>query len=193
VDWHAVTAAASEESAGQRASRYAAFEVLRNGTRLDIRAQRPEDRAEMVDAFGRMGEESRYMRFFAPKRGLSEAEIARFMDADFIEHVVLVATLENAGAHRIAGAGRYFVIAPGTAEVAFMVGDAFQGLGIGTLLLRHLAAIARAAGLKTLVAEVLAGNTAMLRVFERAGLSLKTRREGSVVHLDMGLSPPQRR
>jgi GNAT superfamily N-acetyltransferase len=171
----------------QSAARYSAIEILRNGTRLEINAQRPEDRAGMLEAFGGMGEQSRYLRFFGQKPALSEAEIAQFMDIDFVAHVALVASMEIGGARRIAGAGRYIVTVPGTAEVAFMVGDAYQRLGIGSLLMRHLAAIARAAGLKALVAEVLSGNTAMLKVFERAGLSLKTRRDGGVLHLDMGL------
>lgn len=171
---------------------YLAMESLRDGRRLTIRALRPEDRGAMLEAVKHAGEESRYRRFFSPKRSFSEAEIAFYLNVDFERHVALVAELEQAGQPMIAGGGRYIVSGPGRAEVAFMVGDEYQGLGIGSKLMRHLVAIARAAGLETFEAEVLADNGAMLKVFERAGLDVKTRRQAGVLHLDMGLSPAKR-
>jgi GNAT superfamily N-acetyltransferase len=171
------------------ASSYRAAETLREGRRITIRALRPDDREAVLEAFGRTGGESRYRRFFSPKQSFTEGEIAFFLNIDFVDHVALVAEVEEDGRAVIAGSGRYIVSTPGKAEVAFMVGDAWQGLGIGSLLMRHLVAVARAAGLKALVAEVLAGNAAMLKVFERAGLTVKTRREAGVLHLDMGLAP----
>jgi RimJ/RimL family protein N-acetyltransferase len=166
---------------------YRAAEVLRNGRPATIRALQPQDRQALSEAFARTGDESRYRRFFTSKHSLSEGEIAFFMDVNFRTHVALVAELEEGGRQVIAGGGRYVVCAPRSAEVAFMVDDAHQGMGIGSLLMRHLAVCARAAGLKTLVAEVLSGNTAMLKVFERAGLALQTRRDAGVLLLDMRL------
>jgi RimJ/RimL family protein N-acetyltransferase len=88
----------------------------------------------------------------------------------------------------IAGGGRYIVLAPGRAEVAFALDEPHQGLGLGTRLMRHLVAIARAAGLRELVAEVLPDNAPMLKVFQRCGLATTTRREGGVVHVTMALN-----
>jgi len=166
---------------------YRADEVLRDGRRVVIRALQPGDRQAMSEAFARTGNESRYRRFFTSKRSFSEGEIAFFVEVNFTTHVALVAELEEAGRKVIAGGGRYVVCAPRNAEVAFMVDDAHQGLGIGSLLMRHLVACARSAGLEALVAEVLHGNMAMLKVFERAGLALQTRREAGALHLDMRL------
>jgi RimJ/RimL family protein N-acetyltransferase len=168
-------------------SAYCAAEALRNGRPAVVRALQPRDREALVAAWGRTGDESRYRRFFTSKHSLSEGEIAFFMDVNFRTHVALVAELEEGGRQVIAGGGRYVVCAPRSAEVAFMVDDAHQGLGIGSLLMRHLVACARSAGLETLVAEVLSGNTAMLKVFERAGLAVQTRRDAGVLHLDMRL------
>jgi GNAT superfamily N-acetyltransferase len=170
-----------------RPSHYSEFETLRGGTRAEIRAQKPEDRADLLDAFGRMGAQSRYYRFFAPKRGFSEAEMAHFMTVDFVNHVALVAVVEAAGVRKIVGAGRYIVSQPGTAEVAFGVDDEHQGLGIASALMRHLVAIARAAGLETLHAEVLAGNAPMLRVFEKCGLEMATTSEQGTRHVTLRL------
>ena len=171
----------------QNLAAYRADEVLRDGRRTIIRAFEPRDRQALIDAFGRTGEESRYRRFFTSKRALNEGEIAFFVDVNFTTHVALLAELEAGGRKVIAGGGRYIVCAPRTAEVAFMVDDAHQGLGIGSLLMRHLVVCARSAGLETLVAEVLADNKAMLKVFDRAGLAVQTRREAGVLHLDMRL------
>jgi GNAT superfamily N-acetyltransferase len=87
----------------------------------------------------------------------------------------------------IVGGGRYIVSGPGRAEVAFAVDDPHQGLGIATRLMRHLVAIAREAGLRELIAEVLSDNAPMLKVFERCGLAATTHREGGVVHVTLAL------
>ena len=88
----------------------------------------------------------------------------------------------------IAGGGRFIVVQPGQAEIAFMVVDDYQGQGIGTILMRHLAALARDAGLKELIAEVLPENTAMLKVFRKFGFGTDSKREPRVVHLVLQLA-----
>ena len=85
-------------------------------------------------------------------------------------------------------AGGMLSIQPGQAEVAFAIIDAYQGLGIGSALMRHLATLGREAGLRELIAEVLAENVPMLSVFERSGLPISTRREGPVVHVTLHYS-----
>jgi GNAT superfamily N-acetyltransferase len=102
-------------------------------------------------------------------------------------HVALVALIEEAGQKTIVGGGRYVVVQPGKAEVAFVVIDQYHGQGIGSLLLQHLATIARAAGLHELIAEVLPENKAMLKLFERSGLPMTTTRETDVVHVNLQL------
>jgi RimJ/RimL family protein N-acetyltransferase len=170
------------------AADYSATESLRDGRRVEIRALKPADREGLAASVRRTSEETRYRRFFAPKRSFSEKEIEFYLNVDFVSHVALVAVLEEAGQPTIVGGGRYIVSEPGSAEVAFAVDDPHQGLGIATRLMRHLVAIARATGLRELTAEVLPDNTAMLKVFERCGLTATTRREGGVVHVTMALN-----
>lgn len=167
---------------------YTAIERLRDGRTLEIRALRPADRAGMEEAVSRFSEESLYRRFFAPKRTFSEREIAFFLDVDFVDHVALVAVIGEGGRRIIAGGGRYIVLAPGRAEVAFAVDDEHQSLGIATHLMRHLVGLAREAGLTELLAEVLADNAPMLKVFDRCGLRATTRREAGVMHVALDLS-----
>jgi GNAT superfamily N-acetyltransferase len=83
----------------------------------------------------------------------TEKEIDYFLNVDFVSHVALVAVLDEGGRSAIVGGGRYIVLQPGTAEVAFVVIDQRQGQGIGGALMKHLPAIARQAGLKEFVAS----------------------------------------
>ncbi len=124
------------------AARYRVRETLRDGTALVVRAQTPEDRAAYREAFARASPESIYHRFFAPKRSFSEAEAHYFLDIDFVKHVALVAEVEEGGHPTVVGEGRYIVVEPGKAEVSFGLIDAYQGRGIGSLLLRHLSGLA---------------------------------------------------
>ena len=167
---------------------YSAVERLRNGRPVEIRALRPEDKSEMLAAVGRTSAQSLRRRFFVPKKGFSEQEIAFFLNIDFANHVALVVELEEDGHPVIAGSGRYIVVRPGQAEIAFMVVDAYQGQGIGTILMRHLAALARGAGLNELIAEVLPENTAMLKVFSRFGFRPGPKRDLQIVHLVLQLA-----
>jgi GNAT superfamily N-acetyltransferase len=95
-----------------------------------------------------MSDESLYRRFFGPKHHFSEKEAEYFLNIDFVNRVALVAVVHENSKQAIVGAGRYVVVEPGTAEVAFGVIDAYQGQGIGPALLRNLSSIARGAGLK---------------------------------------------
>jgi RimJ/RimL family protein N-acetyltransferase len=169
------------------AATYSAVEVLRDGRRLEIRALRLQDRAELLDAVGHTSSQSLYRRFFAVRRSFTEQELDFFVNVDFVNHVALVAVMEEGTRPSIVGGGRYVVAQPGEAEVAFVVVDQHQGRGIGSALLRHLATIARAAGLRALIAEVLPENAAMLKVFERSGLPLAISREPQVVHITLEL------
>src|SRR5262245_2953915 len=169
------------------AAKFSAAEVLRNGRRVEIRALRPDDQAGLVEAVSRTSDQSLYRRFFGVRRGFSEMEVAFYVNVDFVNHVALVAVVEEGGRKMIVGGGRYVVVQPGTAEVAFAVVDEFQGQGIGAALMRHLTTIARHGGLTELIAEVLPDNSAMLKVFERSGLRFSTRREPGVVHITLQL------
>jgi ribosomal protein S18 acetylase RimI-like enzyme len=167
---------------------YRAIEHLRDGRPIEIRAVRPNDRDDMLAAIGRTSTESLRRRFFVVKRGFSQKEIDFFVRIDFRDHVALIALADEDGRPTIVGGGRYVVVEPGSAEVAFIVIDGYQGQGIGSHLMRHLAGIARHAGLTELIAEVLPENTAMRKVFSKFGFKPAPRREPQVIHLVMQLA-----
>ena len=169
------------------AANYSVREHLRDGRPVEIRALRPNDEADMLAAIDRTGAESLQRRFFVTKRGFSEKEKAFFMNTDFVSHVALVAVIDEDGRSAIVGGGRYVVTMPGEAEVAFVVIDAFQRQGIGVLLARHLTDLARTAGLKELVADVLPENAAMRRVLGKFGFRTARSLDPQVVHLTLSL------
>lgn len=166
---------------------YSARERLRDGRPIEIRALRPSDEAGMLDAINHTNAESLRRRFFVTKRAFSDKEKAFFMNADFVKHVALVAEIETDGRRTIIGGGRYIVTEPGGAEIAFVVIDDYQGKGIGTLLMRHLAVIGETAGLKELIADVLPENAAMRKVFSKFGFEARRGLDPQVVHLVLTL------
>ena len=173
----------SEETAMLDPANYSSIETLRDGRKVEIRAQRPQDREAFEAAIARMSDESIYRRFFGVKRQFTEREAAYFLNIDFVNHVALVVAADANGKQAIIGGGRYVVVDAGRAELAFAVIDERQGQGVGAALMRHLGAIAREAGLRELIAEILTGNAPMLKVFERSGFKISAQRDGPVVHV----------
>jgi len=171
-----------------RAADYSSVERLRDGRTIEVRALRPDDQDDMLAAVGRTSVTSLRRRFFAPKRGFSDKEVSFFMNIDFINHVALIAEIDEDGRPVIVGGGRYIVTQPGQAELAFVVIDTYQGNGIATVLTRHLITIARDAGLKELIADVLLENAAMLRVFSTFGFRARSGGDPQVRHLALQLA-----
>lgn len=168
------------------AANYSAVEVLRNGRSIEIRAVEGDDGEQLLEAFGRASAQTIHRRFFAVRR-LSEEEVGFFVNVDFVKHVALVASVNENMKQPIVGGGRYVLVTPTQAEVAFAVVDEYQGQGIGAALMRHLTAIARNAGLKEFIAEVLPENAPMLKVFKNSGLPMSVKREAGVVSVTLGL------
>ena len=103
----------------------------------------------------------------------------------------LVVTTETDRGETIIATGRYIASdarnTHRSAELAFVVEEDYQGRGIASRLLTHLAALARSQGLTHFEADVLSQNNSMLAVFRRCGFPMQQRRDGSVVHLTLEL------
>lgn len=165
---------------------YSAQEHVRDGRSVKIRALRPDDETSMLAAIDRTGTESLKLRFFATKREFSDLETVFFMNIDFVNHVALVAEIDEDGRTSIVGGGRYVVVESGHAEIAFIVVDSYQRQGIGAILVHHIVGLARAAGLKQLSADVLPENVAMLTVLGKFGFRARGM-DPQVVHLTLPL------
>ncbi|HEY0401587.1 MAG TPA: GNAT family N-acetyltransferase, partial [Blastococcus sp.] len=160
--------------------RWEADIVAADGGTVHLRPICPEDDEGLVGLMERSSDQTRYYRFFGPMKRLSDRDLHRFTHVDHVDRVAFVVLLGD----QIVGVGR-FDRYPGTddAEVAFLIEDAHQGRGLGSVLLEHLAAAARERGIKRFVAEVLAQNSKMVRVFQDAGYKSERSYEDGVVHL----------
>jgi len=162
--------------------------VLADGSTACLRAVMPTDGPEVAALHERLSPETRRLRYFGAHQELSEVELAQLLTESNPDHSVLV--VERGG--QLLGIAQYDRI-PGsdTAEVAFLVDDAHQGLGIGTLLLEYLASQARAHGLKNFAADTLLENDAMTQVFRDAGFTRRSTVEAGVVRVIMDIAPTE--
>ena len=174
------------------ARNYSAQETLKNGLQVTVRAIRPDDKDALVAAFKELDQRTIYLRFFAPKQEITPRELKEATDIDFVLNVALVTCLQDGEGEKIIGAGRYMAFGdakpPDKAEVAFTVEEDYHGLGISSMMLRHLAGIAKEKGIAQFQAEVLQENKGMLAVFNKSGYPVKQDFVEGITHVTLSLS-----
>jgi RimJ/RimL family protein N-acetyltransferase len=148
--------------------------TLLNGATATLRPVSPDDADRLRDFFGRVSRRSLYLRFHHHVMRLTEDEIRRFTEIDCPARFGIVATVPDGEGERVIGMGHYYTVAPGRAEVAFLVDDEHQGLGIATHILDALMNVAKEHHIRSFGAFVLAENDLMMEVFRATGLPLKT-------------------
>jgi RimJ/RimL family protein N-acetyltransferase len=163
---------------------------LKSGLAVDIRALEPTDGPALTAAYERLSDETKYKRFMAAKPHLSRRDVVYLTRIDGDRHVALVATL--AGEHdQIIGVARFVRLPedPETAEFAIVIGDPYQGDGLGSALMSRLAQAATGHGVKRLRGTMLAENTGAHKLTRRlAGELAHERRFGSVDELEIELA-----
>ena len=171
---------------------YTVVEQLRDQRPVTIRAIRPGDKGLLLEAFKGLETSSIYMRFFGPRKELTDRELIQATEIDFIRNVALVACVQGSARERIIGVGRYIADEapdpPSTAELAFVVEEDYHGQGIASILLKHLLLIGRKQGISRFEADVLHANKKMLRVFERTGLPVVTKASSDSIHVTIFLN-----
>src|SRR4051812_34915848 len=160
---------------------------LRDGSEVIVRPVESEDKPLLLEGFTHFSETSRYQRFMAPKKRLSPRELAYFTDIDHTEHEAIGA-IDPATGHG-AGVARFIRERPGgeIAEAAVAVVDAFQGRGLGGVLLERLAARASEVGVTAFSASLLTDNRAMLALFAHLGRMEVRHDSGSAARLTVCL------
>ena len=171
---------------------------IANGRTLVLRLVQPSDATLLLRGFERLSIESRYRRFFTPKKALSPVEVKYFTDCDGINHFAIGALVERAdGSEEGVGVARFVRVPadPLAAEAALTIIDDCQHKGIGRMLLERLLAAAAERGLRELRFSVLAANGSMLdllRRFERpTGRPLQSLPGGGVVEFTMPVQAPE--
>lgn len=146
-----------------------------DGSIVSLRSMTAADTEAVRELHVSVSTRNRYLRFFTENPASAEAYADRLACRDPDRgQIVLLAEQDN----RLAGVGCYEPGGIGEAEVAFLIDDMHHGLGMGTLLLEHLAAAARERGVTHFLAEVLAENHGMMRVFAESGFARESTRSG---------------
>lgn len=159
--------------------------ILRDGRTAHVRPIHDDDEQLLVEFYARVSDESKYYRFFSPMPHLSDKDVRRFTHVDHHDRVALVMILQG----RMIAVGRYDVVRPREAEVAFLVEDQHQGRGIGQLLLEHLAQAGRERGVERFTAEVLPDNHKMIQTFRDAGYRVGSGYADGVITLEFPIDP----
>ncbi|MFC5730868.1 MULTISPECIES: GNAT family N-acetyltransferase [Nocardioides] len=149
--------------------RTAADVLLSDGSLAVVRSLTPEGTDALHDLHDRVSDGSAQLRFFTLARAAAHKYVDHVLEEPY--QLALVAEVDG----RLAGFATAEPLPPHlphVAEVAFLAADDFQGHGLGTLLLEHLAALARDRGIREFEANVLPSNQGMLRVLDDAGFRL---------------------
>jgi RimJ/RimL family protein N-acetyltransferase len=144
---------------------------------VHIRPIEPSDKALLVDGLRRLSDASARLRFLSSKPSFTAAELRYLTEVDGHDHIALVAIDDDTGC--LIGVARCVRLAgrPDTAEMAIVVGDPWQGRGVGRALAEALSAAARDAGVRRFEALVQAGNAPARAVARRIAARLQ---EGDV-------------
>jgi acyl-CoA hydrolase/RimJ/RimL family protein N-acetyltransferase len=159
---------------------------LRDGREVQLRPTRTSDTGAMQELFYRLSEEDVRTRFFQKLTSLTDKAAQHLCSVDYEEEMAFAAVVGPSERERIVAASTYFLNpASGLAEVAYMVDPDWQGAGLGAILHAGLVEYARKHGVRGLTADVLPGNSPMIRIFERGDHSLSRKTDAGVVELKM--------
>lgn len=166
--------------------------VLRDGSRVRIRTLCPEDRAKILDGFGRLSQRSRYLRFLTPKDHLSDDELTYLSELDSGRHFGMVVLRVDAAGAETDGVGiARFVRSPDdptVAEPAITVTDEMQGKGLGRLLLQKLADAAQERDIHCFRCYLLAENIRVLDLIRRVFPGVHFQARGELITAEFPVS-----
>ncbi|MBI4832021.1 MAG: GNAT family N-acetyltransferase [Candidatus Lindowbacteria bacterium] len=148
--------------------------VLSDETHIHLRPIKPTDDDLIVELFNSFSKETIYFRFFSTLKYMPKEQLEQLTHVDYEKQMAIVALVKESGRERIVAVGRYTLEEkePGAAEFAIVVQDAYQGRGIGTEVLRHLAHVAKLQGVHSIIAYIMDENARMFAVLKRSGLKM---------------------
>ncbi|WP_330293291.1 bifunctional acetate--CoA ligase family protein/GNAT family N-acetyltransferase [Streptomyces sp. NBC_00576] len=161
--------------------------LVRTGRSTFVRPIRPADADRLVAFVGGLSRATLAYRSLGPVVRARDDVIRRGAHVDYLNELALVALAGD----EIAGLVRYLrdPEEPEHAEVTFTIRDDHQSEGFGRLLLEHIAAAARARGIRVLEADVLADNTRMINVFLGSGYRIEAGPPGQIIHFEIAIDP----
>ncbi len=162
--------------------------ILRNDVAIRFRPIKPSDEEQMRRLFYRFSDEAVYYRYFSSVKTMPHAKMQADVNVDWTRDMSVVGLVGRPGQGRIIAEARYLSdLKREWAEVAFVVDEAYQNLGISTRLFALLMRIAKENGFKGFYADVLSSNAAMLRVFRKVAPKVNAELDQKVYHVTIPL------
>jgi acyl-CoA hydrolase/GNAT superfamily N-acetyltransferase len=162
----------------------AAKQTFKGGIEVRFRAIKPSDEEEMRHLFYRFSDEAVYYRYFSSVKTMPHARMQEYVNVDCNRAMSIVGLVGATGEEHIIAEARYIKDQRRPyADVAFVVDEKYQGLGIATVLYNMLIRVAKERGIRGFTADVLASNKSMMKVFEKGGLPVKAKLEQGAFEL----------
>jgi acyl-CoA hydrolase len=175
-----------KESAELYPAEVKADHVFKGGLRVRFRAIKPSDEEGMRRLFYRFSDEAVYYRYFSPIKSMPHSRMQEYVNVDFSRTMSIVGLVGEPGRGRIMAEARYVRSANRPyGDMAFVVDEEYQGMGIASFMFKVLIQLAKERGLQGFTADVVASNRGMMKVLEKSGLTVKARLEMGVYEITM--------
>ncbi len=172
------------ESAHLYPSEIASSHIFENNLKVRFRAIKPSDEEQMRRLFYRFSDEAVYARYFSPIKTMPHARMQEYVNIDYSNSISVVGLIGEPGNGQIIAEARFVREKnSGYADVAFLVDEKYQNLGIAGYMYKILVRTARQQGIKGFKADILASNKAMIKVFEKSGQIVNFKLENGVYYL----------
>jgi acetyltransferase len=162
--------------------KYTTLWKMRDGRTVILRPIKPEDEPLWLEMFHNFSEESIRFRLFEVIKEPIEHEFSvRYCNIDYDRELAIVAELEEKGRKRMAGVVRLLVDPDRrSGEVAFIVADPWQGVGLGSKMIDYMIEICREKKIETLYAVMLPDNHRAIRLMKELGFTITFLKDDTV-------------
>ena len=154
---------------------------LKNGQEVLLRPIKPEDEPMWLEMFQSFSEEAIRYRFFQILKDTPHEVRVRYCNIDYDREIAIIAELAENGRRKILGVTRLSIESDGkSGEIAFIVTDYWQGLGLGTKMVDYVLDIAKEKGVENVYAIMLSDNYRALSLTKKMGFNFKYLSDGTV-------------
>jgi len=161
--------------------KYEILWLLKNGQEVLLRPIKPEDEPMWLEMFQSLSEESIRYRFFQMLKDTPHEVRVRYCNIDYDREIALVAEMVENGKRKILGVSRLSIESDEkSGEMAFLVSDYWQGLGLGTKMVDYVLDIAKEKGIDKVNAIILQDNYRALSLTKKMGFSIEYLTDGTV-------------
>jgi acetyltransferase len=162
--------------------KYESVWTLRDGRSVLLRPIKPEDESLWLEMFEKFSDQSRRFRFFEVKKDAPHEVRIRYCNIDYDREMGIVAEMHQGDTRVFLGVVRMIIEPDGkTGEIAFIVADPWQGLGLGSKMVDYIIEISKDKKLETIFAIMLRDNKRAIELVKKMGFTIKYREDDAVV------------